>query len=113
MVVVDFAKSNFVFEVELTNIREKQEAVNVPPVIGGMGSMRVGSPEQEPFRNIPRFMSYQMPQTRDFSPFGNRRNGGSASRREGSASRRNFSPNFGTPCIKCNRSTTNSSKYCN
>lgn len=54
-------------------------------------------------RDIPRYMSYRMPQARDNSPYNSRR---------GDSSNRNHSPNFGSPCRQCNRITTNRSQFC-
>jgi hypothetical protein len=68
------------------------------------GSMR--GPEPDMYRrDIPRFASYRMPQARDNSPYNSQRRGDSANR--------NRSPNFGSPCRQCSRSTTNRTQICN
>lgn len=97
-VLNDYQSYNFVLDVEIINIREKQDQRDMIPA----GSMRIGDPDMARRMDIPRFMSARMPQARDASPY--------ASRKVGS---RNMSPNFGTICRDCNRPTTNRSHICN
>lgn len=50
-----------------------------------------------------------MPQARDTSPFASMK----MSQNSPGSNNRGVSPNFGLPCLRCNKTTTNKSKICN
>jgi hypothetical protein len=69
----EFSRCNFVFDVAILDIIEKQETIipMTPP------SLSIRKDQQDYRVDLPKLYSYRMPQVRDMSPFSSKKMGGS------------------------------------